>query len=100
MKRTAAILLAFLTMAGSAQAVTVSMKVGPLLKEARILANAGNYQGALAKLNEADTVKAYPDDTTIINSRRQAIRTASSPSSQAPVMQDQCRPKAGTHLCM
>lgn len=82
MKRTAAILLALLTMAGPALALTVSREVGPLVNEAKALANAGNYQGALAKLKEADAVKAYPDDETVINSLRQFITVKSSHPSQ------------------
>ena len=82
MKRTAAILLAFLTMAGSAQAATVSAKVGPLLKEAQALIAAKNYKGASAKLNEADAVKATPDDAAIINQFRDAIAAASLDATQ------------------
>jgi hypothetical protein len=51
----------------------VSAKVGPLLKEAQAMYQAGNYQGALAKLKEADAAKSTPDDTTVITSMRQAI---------------------------
>jgi hypothetical protein len=54
MKRTAAILLALLTMAGPARALTVSQKVGPLIQEAHDLALAKNYKAALAKLDEAE----------------------------------------------
>ena len=78
MNRTAIALLALLTMAGSAQAMTVSLKVGPLLKEARDLANAKNYKAALAKLNEADAVKSTPDDANVINQMKQAIAMSSS----------------------
>ncbi len=73
MKRTAAILLALLMMAGSAQAMTVSMKVGPLVQEALNLARAKNCKAALAKLDEAEAVKVYPDDETVINQLRQYI---------------------------
>jgi hypothetical protein len=82
MKRKAAILLALLTIAGPAQALTVSMEVGPLLKEAQTLWQAKNYKAALAKLDEAEAVKVYGDDTTVINQMRQAIERASSHPSQ------------------
>lgn len=61
------------TLSAPAQALTVSAKVGPLVNEAKALANAGNYQGALAKLKEADAVKSTPDDTAVITSMRQFI---------------------------
>lgn len=80
MKRIAAVLLALLTLAGPAQAMTVSAKVGPLVKEAQTLANAGNYKAALAKLNEAEAVTSYPDDTIVINSMRQYIEVKKTPS--------------------
>jgi hypothetical protein len=51
----------------------VSAKVGPLIKEAQTMANAGNLQGALAKLKEAEAAKSSPDDTTVINQMRQFI---------------------------
>ena len=60
-------------LAGPAQALTVSMKVGPLIQEAKTLVVAGNYKAALAKLDAADAVKSYPDDETVINSMRQFI---------------------------
>ncbi len=47
MKRTAAILQALLTMAGQAQALTVSANVGPLLKKAQALAQAEHPCAAL-----------------------------------------------------
>jgi hypothetical protein len=52
---------------------TVSEKVGPLVEEAQNLALAGDYKGARAKLDEADAVKSYPDDVTVINQIRQYI---------------------------
>jgi hypothetical protein len=82
MKKAAALLLALLTMAGPAQALTVSMEVGPLLKEAQALILAKNYTAAIAKLNEAEAVSISADDTTVINMMRQAIATASSSPSQ------------------
>jgi hypothetical protein len=78
MKKTAAIFLALLAMAGLAQAMTVSAKVGPLIKEAQTLAQARNYKAALKKLDEAEAVKAYPDDETVINQLRQFIYVKSS----------------------
>jgi hypothetical protein len=70
---TAAAGAAALTLAVPAQALTVSAKVGPLVTEAKALANAGNYSGALAKLKEAEAVKSTPDDSTVISSIRQFI---------------------------
>lgn len=64
---------AALTLAVPAQALTVSPKVGPLLNEAKALANAGKYKEAMAKLNEAEAVKSTPDDTAVINSMKQFI---------------------------
>jgi len=69
--------VAVLTMAGPAQALTVSAKVGPLVKEAQSMAQAKNYKGALAKLSEAEAVKSTPDDTTVINQLKQYISVAS-----------------------
>jgi len=70
---TAAAGAATLMLAAPAQALTVSAKVGPLINEAKTMANAGNYQGALAKLREADAAKSTPDDATVIASMRQFI---------------------------
>jgi hypothetical protein len=85
MKRTAAVLLALQMIAGSAQAMTVSKEVGPLLIEAQALIAAKNYNAATAKLNEAEAkvneredVTAYPDDETVIDQFRQVIGNASS----------------------
>ena len=78
MKRMAAIVLALLTMAGPVQALTISAKVGPLLKEAQALIAAKNYKAALAKLNEAEAVKSNPDDETVINQFRGVIAASSS----------------------
>jgi len=78
MKRIAAIFLALLTMAGSAQAMVVSLKVGPLLKQAQQMMAAKNYKGATDKLNEAEAVKSNPDDETVINQMRHAIAVSSS----------------------
>ncbi len=64
-----------------AQAVTVSAKVGPLLKEAQAMAQAKNYKGALAKLSEAEAVKSTPDDTAVINQLKQFIAVSSADAS-------------------
>jgi hypothetical protein len=74
MERAVTILLALLMLAGSAQAMTVSMKVGPLVKEAQAMIAAKNYKGAMAKLDQAEAVKVYADDETVINNFRQVIR--------------------------
>ncbi len=58
---------------GSAGALTVSEKVGPLVKEAQSLDRAGSYKAAMGKLDEADAVKSTPDDETVINQLRQFI---------------------------
>jgi hypothetical protein len=77
MKITAAVLLALMTIAGPAQAMLISLKVGPLLKEAQALIAAKNYKAATAKLDEAEAVKAYPDDETVIDEFRAVIASAS-----------------------
>lgn len=64
---------AVMGLAAPAQALTVSAKVGPLLNEAKAMFAQGNYNGALAKLREAEAVKSTPDDTAVINSMKQAI---------------------------
>jgi hypothetical protein len=64
-----------------AQALTVSAKVGPLVQEAKSLAQAKNYKAALAKLSEAEAVKSTPDDTAIINQLKQYIAVASADAS-------------------
>jgi hypothetical protein len=74
---TAAAGAAALTLAVPAQALTVSAKVGPLLKEAQALIASKNYKAALAKLNEAEAVKSTPDDTAIINQFKSAISISS-----------------------
>ncbi len=77
MKRTAAVLLALLTLAGPAQAYIVSKEVGPILREVPKLIAAKNYKAALAKLNQAEAVKSTSDDETVINQFRGAIAAAS-----------------------
>ncbi|HEY2010594.1 MAG TPA: hypothetical protein VGH23_16515 [Rhizomicrobium sp.] len=73
MKRTAAIILALLTVAAPAQAYIISKEVGPLLKEAQSLILAKNYKAAMDKVNEAEAVKVSADDATVINQFRQVI---------------------------
>ena len=73
MTRTAVILLAPLKMAAPAQALTASIKVGPLIQEAQSLAKAKNYKAALAKFDEAEAVKSAPDDMIVIIQLRQYI---------------------------
>jgi hypothetical protein len=68
---------ATLILAGSAQAATVSAKVGALLKEAQAMIAAKNYAGAKAKLNEAEAAKSSPDDQTIINQFKNVIAVSS-----------------------
>lgn len=65
----------------TAQAATVSAKVGPLLKEAQSLASAGNYKAASAKLDQANAVKSTPDDAAIINQLRSYIAVKSGDTS-------------------
>ena len=64
-----------------AMAATVSAKVGPLLKEAQSLAQAGNYKGATAKLDEADRVKSSPEDAAIIKQLRSYVAVKSGDTS-------------------
>jgi phage gp29-like protein len=59
---------------GQCHPCTVSMKVGPLLKEAQQMIAAKNYEGATAKLNKAEAVKFNPDDETVITQMRQAVQ--------------------------
>lgn len=86
MKRTAAILLALLTMAGPVRALTVSKQAGDLIKEAQALIADKDYKGATAKLDEAEAVKAYPDDEIVINRFREFIasQTQQPPSPTQP----------------
>ena len=59
---TTAFLLGTATLCGAALVLSapasaaVSAKVGKPLQEAQTLANAGNYKGALAKINEAEAI--------------------------------------------
>jgi hypothetical protein len=72
---------AALVMAAPAEAATVSTKVGAALKEAQALAAAGNYKGAMAKVNEAEAAKSSPDDAAIINQMKQYIGVKSGDAS-------------------
>lgn len=73
---------AALVLAAPAQAATVSAKVGAALKEAQALANAGNYKGAMAKINEAENAPGKTaDDNTIINQMKQYIGVKSGDAS-------------------
>jgi hypothetical protein len=81
---TAAAGVAVLAVAAPAQAATVSAHVGPILKEAQALANAGNYKGAMAKLNEAEAAQGKTsDDTAVINQMKQYIAVKSGDTSTA-----------------
>src|SRR5436309_10972742 len=75
--RMTVVLLALLTVADPAQAMIVSPKVGPLLKEAQTLIAAKDFTAARAKVDEAEAVKVSADDETVINQFRQAIAAAS-----------------------
>ena len=78
MKRTAALLLALLTVVGPAQAgiiiseqrEIVSKEVDLLLIEARTLIVAKKYKAALVKVKQAEAVKSSPDDGYVINQMR------------------------------
>ena len=74
MNKTAAILMALLTIAGPAQAYVVSKEVGPLLIEVQKMVRAKDYKSALTKLDAAEVVKVTADDETVITSMRQAVR--------------------------
>jgi hypothetical protein len=65
-----------------AQAHIVSAQVGPLLIEAKALGEAGNYEAALAKVNDAEAVKSTPDDATVINQMKRYFEVKSSHPSQ------------------
>jgi len=68
---------AAMVLAPTAQAATVSAKVGPLLKEAQAMIAAKNFSGAKAKLNEAEAAASTPDDHTIIAQFKSAISISS-----------------------
>ena len=64
---------------GQCHPCTVSKDVGPLLKQAQQMIAAQNYEGAMAKVTEAEAVKSNPDDTTVINAMRKYIEYAALP---------------------
>jgi hypothetical protein len=72
---------------GQCHPCTVSAQVGPLLKDAQQMIAARNYEGAKAKLNAAEAVKVYADDTTVINAMRRYLEYAasSSPGGSSPM---------------
>ena len=68
---------AALVLAPTAQAATVSAKVGPLLKEAQAMIAAKNFAGAKARLSEAEAAASTPDDHAIIAQFKAAISISS-----------------------
>jgi hypothetical protein len=52
----------------------VSPRVGPLLNEAKQMINDKNFEGATAKLNEAEAVKSSADDEKVISQMRRAVQ--------------------------
>jgi hypothetical protein len=63
-------------------AAAVSAKVGKPLQEAQALANAGNYKGALAKLNEAEAISGKSaEENKIINQMKDFIAIKSGDTS-------------------
>jgi len=73
---------AAMAMVVPASAATVSARVGAALKEAQALATAGNYRGAMAKVNEAEGAPGKTaDDTQIINAMRNFIAVKSGDTS-------------------
>ncbi len=63
-----------LALATTAQAATVSHQVGALLQEAQALANAGNYRGAMAKINEAENAPGKTaDDSAVISQMKNFV---------------------------
>jgi len=69
--------------AAPAQAqATVSAHVGALLNEANAMAKAGNWRGAMAKVNEAEgQANKTPADTTVINQMKNFIAVSSGDAS-------------------
>ncbi|HZV20730.1 MAG TPA: hypothetical protein VE986_04210 [Hyphomicrobiales bacterium] len=65
--------------AGQCHPCTVSARAGPLLKQAQQMIAAKNYQGAAAKLDEAEAVQFNPDDAKVIDQFRRAIKVEASP---------------------
>jgi hypothetical protein len=72
-----AVVGAALVLTPTAQAATVSAKVGPLLKEAQSMIAAKNFAGAKAKLSEAEAAASTPDDHAIIAQFKAAISISS-----------------------
>ncbi len=68
---------AALVLVPTAQAATVSAKVGPLLKEAQAMIAAKNFAGAKARLSEAEAAASTPDDHAIIAQFKSAIAISS-----------------------
>jgi hypothetical protein len=62
----------------------VSHDVGQLLLQAMDLANAGNYDAALAKVNQAETVKSLPDDMAVIAQMRRFIEVKAGDAAPPP----------------
>jgi hypothetical protein len=79
---TASLGAAALVLAAPASAATVSPKVGAALQEAKSLAAAGNYRGAMAKINEAENAPDKTgDDTQVIGQMKQYIAVKSGDAS-------------------
>jgi hypothetical protein len=72
-----AVVGAALVLTPTAQAATVSAKVGPLLKEAQSMIAAKNFAGAKARLSEAEAAASTPDDHAIIAQFKAAISISS-----------------------
>ncbi len=87
---TTAFLLGTATICGAALVLSapasaaVSAKVGKPLQEAQALANAGNYKGALAKINEAEAIAGKtPEESKIISQMKDFIAIKSGDTSTA-----------------
>ena len=79
---TAALGAGALALAIPAQAATVSHQVGALLQEAQTMANAGNYRGAMAKINEAESAPGKTsDDTAVISQMKNFVAVKSGDAS-------------------
>jgi len=69
-------------LAPATMAQTVSHQVGTLLQEAQALANAGNYRGAMAKVNEAESAPGKTgDDAAVISKMKKFIAVKSGDAS-------------------
>ena len=87
---TTAFLIGTATVCGAALVLSapanaaVSAKVGKPLQEAQQLANAGNYKGALAKINEAEAISGKTaEETKIISQMKDFIAIKSGDTSTA-----------------